>query len=127
MAIVRPEKPEDGRAVRRVNERAFGQEAEANLVDALRRRYDCLISLVAIEEDEVVGYILFSPVTVEAEETCWGAVGLAALAVSCHPNRWASVGRTMRRKRHFLVLELKEGALDGRGGVVKFLPEFEGV
>lgn len=80
--IIRPEEPEDHAAVRRVNERAFEQPAEADLVDRLRSRGAATLSLVAVRNGEVVGHILFSPVTVESDdETRATALGLGPMAV----------------------------------------------
>lgn len=45
--VVRAETPEDLDAVREVNRRAFGQEDEARLVDALRDGGYARLSLVA--------------------------------------------------------------------------------
>ena len=63
--IIRPERPTDHDAVHEVVAAAFGRDAEADLVDALRREADDLISLVAEEEGEIVGQILFSPMRME--------------------------------------------------------------
>jgi putative acetyltransferase len=79
--IIRPEKPEDIPAVRIVNERAFGGAAEADLVDALRQNGKATISLVAEDDDRVVGHILFSPVTIETGERELVGVGLAPMSV----------------------------------------------
>lgn len=65
MITIRAELTEDRTAVRRVNEGAFGRTTEADLVDALRAAAAPLLSLVAEEDGEVVGHLLFSPVTVE--------------------------------------------------------------
>ena len=81
MTIIRPEAPEDQAAVRRVNELAFGRSGEADLVDALREKARPYISLVAVIDGEVVGYIFFSPVTVECEQETFTAMGLAPLSV----------------------------------------------
>ena len=81
MIIIRRERPGETSAVRRVNEQAFGQRAEADLVDALRQRDEFLISLVAIEDEQVVGHILFSPVTVQSDRASWSAMGLGPMAV----------------------------------------------
>ena len=66
MATVRPETPEDVKEIRRVNELAFGRPAEADLVEALRDSGKAMLSLVAIEDNRVVGHILLSPVTIES-------------------------------------------------------------
>jgi putative acetyltransferase len=85
---IRPEKREDHTAVYRVNELAFGQPNEADLVDALREKAAAFISLVATVDDNVVGHIFFSPVTVESEETAFSAMGLAPMAVlPAHQNQ----------------------------------------
>lgn len=81
MIIIRPEQPEDIAAIRRVNERAFDGQVEANLVDLLRQRGKVTLSLVAVHEGQVVGHILFSPVVIEAAEQPVAAVGLAPMAV----------------------------------------------
>jgi putative acetyltransferase len=61
--MIRPERRADEAGIRRVNEAAFGRPAEADLVDALRAAGAVIGSLVAEEEGEVVGHILFSPAT----------------------------------------------------------------
>jgi putative acetyltransferase len=81
MVIVRQEKPEDVAAVRHINEQAFGRAAEADLVGALRAHGKALLSLVAVEGDQVIGHILFSPVTIESDGKIFSALGLAPMAV----------------------------------------------
>jgi putative acetyltransferase len=63
MPNVRHEAPPDVAAIRRVNLAAFPTAAEADLVDSLRGRVQPWISLVAADP-EVIGHILFTPVTV---------------------------------------------------------------
>lgn len=60
---IRPEQPEDFAAIGQVNLAAFGSAAEADIVDALRQYARPFLSLVAVEADDVVGHIAFSPVT----------------------------------------------------------------
>jgi putative acetyltransferase len=81
MVIVRPEQPADIPAIHRVNAQAFGRLAEALLVDALRAHGKALISLVAVKDAQVVGHILFSPVTIASATGPFPAVGLAPMAV----------------------------------------------
>jgi putative acetyltransferase len=81
MIGVRTEKTEDHESVRRVNELAFGQRNEADLVDALRANARPYISLVAVADDQVVGHIFFSRVSVESEGGVFTAMGLAPMAV----------------------------------------------
>ena len=58
--IVRSETPNDVAAIRMVQEVAFGQSAEADLVDDLRAAGDSVFSLVAVDEGIVAGHVLFS-------------------------------------------------------------------
>lgn len=85
--LIREEKPSDIAAIRRINAAAFDTEAEANLVEALRAQHAIIISLVAEENDQPVGHILFSPVTLSPPSTLKLA-GLAPMAVLPeHQNR----------------------------------------
>jgi putative acetyltransferase len=81
MAEIRPEQAQDIEAIREVNRQAFGRPAEAELVDALRAENDVTLSLVAVEEGQVVGHILFTPVELVEGEERFPAVGLGPMAV----------------------------------------------
>lgn len=82
--MIRSEREEDYAAVHAINEMAFGGPAEARLVDALRPVADPAISLVAVDQDNVVGHIFFSPVSLNsADSEPFMAMGLAPMAV--HP------------------------------------------
>ena len=81
MTIIRSETAEDYAAVYQVNEMAFGRSAEATLVNKLRKVADPQISLVAVENDQVVGHIFFSPVSIEVGDSALPALGLAPMAV----------------------------------------------
>lgn len=61
---IREERPDDVAAIRDVNQRAFGQDQESNLVDALRSNRAALLSLVATLNDRVAGHIMYSPATI---------------------------------------------------------------
>jgi putative acetyltransferase len=166
MIAVRTENLEDRKSVRRVNELAFEQPNEADLVDALRANANPYISLVAVIDEQVVGHIFFSPVSVESEGSAFTAMGLAPMAVlpeyqnqgigsqlvreglrECerlgqdivvvlgHPNYYPRFGfapaslKGLRSEYDvpdevFMVLELSEGALGGRRGLVKYHSEF---
>jgi len=60
--LIRYEKPGDYAAVRAVNSSAFETSAEADLVDVLRKEAQPIVSLVAEQDEQIVGHILFSPV-----------------------------------------------------------------
>lgn len=79
--MIRPEQPDDLAQVYHVNQQAFGGNTEAELVDKLRAHGKATISLVALEDDLVVGHILFSAVRFAECERAIAALGLAPLAV----------------------------------------------
>lgn len=169
MLIVRAETPDDAARVRAVNERAFGRDAEADLVDALRAAARPHVSLVAEWDGRIVGHIFFSPVALESEAGTSEAMGLGPMGVlpelqgrgvgselvrrgleECrrlghevvfvlgHPEYYPRFGfapagpRGIRSEypvpeEVFMVVELSEGALAGRTGLVKYRPEFGSV
>lgn len=78
---IRAEQPEDLKEIHAVNVAAFGRENEANLVDQLRG-INNTISFVAIESEQIVGHIFFSPVAISGEcSEQLIVLGLAPLAV----------------------------------------------
>jgi len=79
--VIRPEQPEDIESIRNINKEAFGRENESKLVDKLRSRGVLTISLVAVQDGEVVGHIAFSPVVVEPETSGFMAITLGPIAV----------------------------------------------
>lgn len=81
MIEIRPEEPGDIAAIHAINKNAFGQPTEADLVDLLRVACPDAVSLVAVEDDQVLGHIFFSPVTITAETGATQGMGLAPMAV----------------------------------------------
>jgi putative acetyltransferase len=80
---IRPEKPEDYPAIKRVNDLAFEQPNEGLLVEELRRNPHFIpeLSLVALYKNEVVGHILFLPVRIICEDSPAISLALAPMAV----------------------------------------------
>lgn len=78
MAILRPERKDDGPAIHAVHAASFPAEAEARLVDLLRATNRLRVSLVAEVEGAVVGHVAFSPVTTGAGHV---GAGLAPVSV----------------------------------------------
>ena len=81
MITVRAESPGDVRQVRTINEQAFEQPLEADLVDRLRTTCREALSLVADDAGTVVGHILFTPVVVVSGQRSVEGMGLAPMAV----------------------------------------------
>lgn len=81
MSEIREETDEDIPAIRIINEQAFAQPAEANIVDKLRESCPGLLSLVAVLGGQVVGHILFSPAVINSNGIRIEGMGLAPVAV----------------------------------------------
>jgi putative acetyltransferase len=64
-----------------VGNAAFGQPQEANIVDKLKNNCEDLLSLVATENEKIVGHILFSPAEIEGLHGVIKGMGLAPMAV----------------------------------------------
>ena len=93
---IREERASDRDAVREVNLAAFEENPEANLVDRLREEADPLVSLVAEDGGEVVGHILFSPMTGAGTEAT-RVMGLAPMAV-IPPRQREGIGSALVRR-----------------------------
>ena len=63
---IRKERPDDIPVIRDVNRRAFGQDQEANIVEALRSNGAVSLSLVATVDNRVVGHVMYSPARIGA-------------------------------------------------------------
>ncbi|MEN0613325.1 N-acetyltransferase [Klebsiella indica] len=73
--------------------RTFSSDAEAQLVHGLREDGMITLGLVATDDEgQVVGYVAFSPVSIEGEDLQW--VGLAPLAVD-ESYRGQGIGRQL--------------------------------
>ena len=79
--IIRDEIDGDINSIYRVNQQAFETNAEAELVNLLRASGKAVISLVAVFDAEIVGHILFSPMSIEPPSVNWNALGLAPVGV----------------------------------------------
>ena len=80
---IRPEAPRDQEGIRHVNMMAFGREEEADIVDAIRASPGFVpeLSLVAEQEGQIVGHVMFSMIEVVGESRSTRTLGLAPLAV----------------------------------------------
>ena len=163
--VVRPEAEADQQAIHAVNLAAFGQPMEAELVDRLRPRAAPFLSWVADLEDQIVGHILFTPITIDHSEepptaglapmavepsrqrhgigsalverglSACRKAGFEAVVVLGHPDyyprfgfrrasRWLLRYETPVPDEVFMALELRQGALEDGGGVVRYHTEF---
>ena len=81
LITIREEYPKDIAAIRDVNQQAFGQLQESQLIDNLRANKGILLSLVATLNDHVIGHVLYSPVSVSANGDNIIGAGLGPMAV----------------------------------------------
>ena len=81
MIEIRNELPDDSTAVRAVLVHAFGGDAEARLVELLRNHKQAPIALVATAAGQVVGQIMFSPITVADAFEGFRGIALAPVAI----------------------------------------------
>jgi len=160
---VRFEQPGDKAQIRKVHLQAFETEVEASLVDSLRDTDVELISLVAVQNEEVIGHILFSPVELDGDARIMGLAPMAvlpswqrkgvggqlidaglkaceqegyeAVVVLGHPGYYPRFGFVPTVNfgikseydvpaEVFMVKELRQGALKGTTGIVKYHPVF---
>ena len=82
------------RAIREVNETAFGGTEEADLVDKLRGGGSVLHSLVAELDSTIVGHVLFSRMWIDTASERVSAVALAPVAVLLEHQRMG-IGRRL--------------------------------
>jgi putative acetyltransferase len=78
--MIRAEETKDIAHVQDILRAAFPTDVESRLVDALRANGKAIISLVAVNSNEVLGHILFSPVSTTPPSDAKG-LGLAPVAV----------------------------------------------
>lgn len=83
MALIRTEIKDDFKGIHAVHQEAFKRTAEGDLVNTLRHS-SCFtneLSLVAIQNDVVVGHILFTRVAIKDGNRTYPALALAPLGV----------------------------------------------
>ena len=133
MLGIRAETAADFPAVREVNRLAFGRDAEAGLVDALRATdgYIPSLSRVAVVDGRIVGHILFTRIGIV---TAGGVVPTPTLALAPmavlpeHQNRGVGSAlvrdglETCRRLGHGSVIVLGHPAYYPRFGFVPARP-----
>lgn len=81
MILLREEKPQDIGRIREINDAAFSQPNEGQIVDRIRESCLDTLSLVAVMDGKIVGHIFFSPVEIESKSGIIKGMGLAPMAV----------------------------------------------
>jgi putative acetyltransferase len=105
--VIREAGPDDRAGIARLVEAAFGQTDEARLVDNLVVQGDVVLELVAANEGELIGHVLFSRLMVERPDGRFDAVALAPIAVA--PDRQKTgVGAALIENAHHMLEEAGE-------------------
>jgi putative acetyltransferase len=81
---IRPEQRGEEQVIHDLTQTAFAtmpfsDGTEGPIIDALRKDGDLTLSLVAVEEDRIVGHIAFSPVTIDGRHDGWFGLGPVAV------------------------------------------------
>lgn len=82
MIHIRTEIPDDYEGIDKVNRQAFEQEFEGLLIRKIRKGQNFIeeLSLVALDEETIVGHILFSKIKIQGERE-YDTLALAPMAV----------------------------------------------
>lgn len=68
MLSIQEENPKDINKIYEINQRAFGEEIEAKIVNALREADELILSLIAKVNNLTIGHIAFSEVKINSGE-----------------------------------------------------------
>lgn len=105
--VIRPAEPADRAMIRAVEERAFGQSDEADLVERLVADGDAVLELVAERDGDILGHLLFSRLHIVNGDQTHPAVALAPLAVDPAHQR-AGIGTELVRDAHLRLMAGRE-------------------
>lgn len=94
--VIRERTPADDASIRRLNDDAFQGVLESTLIHELRVTGFAAIELVAVEDTEIVGHILFSALATTMETEPVPALALAPMAVRSDHRRHGIGGRLVR-------------------------------
>ena len=92
MIHVRDESPGDWKAIYQVISSTFGRLSEAELVGALREADDSIVSLVADDDGQIIGYVLLSKM-----DAPFSALALAPVSV-IPPRQRSGIGSALIKR-----------------------------
>ena len=92
MIHVRDESPGDWKAIYQVVSSTFGRLSEAELVGALREADDSIVSLVADDDGQIIGYVLLSKMVAP-----FSALALAPVSV-IPPRQRSGIGSALIKR-----------------------------
>lgn len=84
MTLIRCTKPEDVQAIHDLLLKTFNTSAEADLVDRLKKAsyYDKELSFVAVSQEKIIGYILFTRMVIKNDKHTFPGLILFPCAVA---------------------------------------------
>jgi len=100
--LIRQESRNDYKRIRALNDAAFGSTEESQLIDKLRSDGKVILSLVAEEDGDLIGHILFSRIQIENGVATYPAVALAPMCVSSVHQKKGVGGALIRQGVHML-------------------------
>ena len=80
---IRNESTGDYNNIKEINNLAFNQEKEGELIENLRKKPEFIseLSLVAVHDKKIIGHILCFPVTINSDKKSYTTLSLAPMAV----------------------------------------------
>ncbi len=81
MITIRVENKDDLITIKEINNKAFGQPEEGNIIDKIRASGSQILSLVAEIDQKIVGHIFYSEAEIEHDNERIIGMGLAPMAV----------------------------------------------
>lgn len=92
--VIRERSPADDDAIRRLNDAAFGSTFESRLVEDLRWARLAALELVAVDDQEIAGHVLFSALATSMDGEAVPTLALAPMSV--RPDRQRQgIGRSL--------------------------------
>lgn len=105
--IIRTEQDQDAAGIVNVVGQAFNRETEVDLVRLIKERGEASISLVAVDNETVVGHVLVSPMVLAARGLYGGVAPLSVL-----PTRQGTgIGSSLMRRVEQCATEMGYDAL----------------
>lgn len=102
MIEIRNEIPQDYAGIRELNLLAFDNGPEANLVDLLRSSCKEYMAFVAIDNQQIIGHMVFTPVPINGSNVT--GMGLAPMAVRPNRQRQGIGSKLVRHGLEFLKI-----------------------
>ena len=117
---IKKETDNDIDAIDQLNRKAFAGEYEPRLVKMLRERGELVVSLIAKSNEEIIGHVCASPVTIEGLDCCVAGIGPLSVDAS---HRCKGIGSLLMEE---VIVHLRNTGFVGAVllGDPKYYPRF---